>query len=170
MENIEFKAELRDPVAARAQCRALGATLLFDREQVDTYYRLPDGRLKRRESPGVPIEWIFYHRPDSVQARRSTFAILSDEQARTRWGARSLPEWVCVRKRREAWIADGVRVHIDDVEGLGRFLEIEAPVTGERTSADCTRRVQVLRETFAPILGEPIAVSYCDLVSESRTT
>ena len=90
MQNVEFKAELRDVDAARAQCRLLDARLLGLLRQTDTYYRLPDGRLKRRQSTGERTEWILYHREDCVSPKTSTFTIFSDAQARRRWGTRSL--------------------------------------------------------------------------------
>ncbi|MCA9286715.1 MAG: class IV adenylate cyclase [Phycisphaerales bacterium] len=168
MENVEFKAELRDLEAARAQCRALPARFMFVRPQLDTYYKLPDGRLKRREAPGVPVEWIYYHRADAVRPRLSTFAVLTDEQARTRWGTQSLREWVQVRKTRELWLLENVRIHLDVVENLGRFIEFEAQVTGKFDRQICSESVVALREAFAPVLGEPIAVSYGDLMAEVR--
>ena len=45
MQNIEFKAELRNLEAARAQCKALDAQRIGLLRQTDTYYKLPDGRL-----------------------------------------------------------------------------------------------------------------------------
>ncbi len=90
MHNIEFKAELRDLIAARQQCKLLGASRMGILRQTDTYFRLAEGRLKRREAPGEPTEWIFYHRRDIVRPRMSDYAILSDSQARRRWGSQSL--------------------------------------------------------------------------------
>ena len=52
MHNIEFKAELRDLIAARQQCKQLGASRMGILYQTDTYFRLAGGRLKRREAPG----------------------------------------------------------------------------------------------------------------------
>jgi hypothetical protein len=62
MQNIEFKAELRNLEAARRQCELIEAERLGEIRQIDTYFRMTDGRLKRREAAGAPIEWILYHR------------------------------------------------------------------------------------------------------------
>jgi adenylate cyclase class IV len=166
MQNLEFKAELRHLNAARQQCVAIGATPHGVLQQVDTYFKLADGRLKRRETQGQPIEWIWYHRANDIRPRVSHYSILTDEQARRRWGTLSLREWLCVRKRRELWIIDNVRIHLDEVEGLGTFIEFEALMT-EGTSANAREAaVAQLRQFFAPVLGEPVGVSYSDLMAQ----
>jgi adenylate cyclase class IV len=165
MRNVEFKAELRNPAAAAAQCAAVGAEHLGTLRQTDTYYRLAAGRLKRRSAPGEPVDWIYYDRPNDVRPRVSTYAILSDLQARRRWGTESLREWLTVVKTRELWMLGNVRIHLDEVDGLGTFLELEAMVTDEQDESACRRMIERLRQTFAPLLGEPIAVSYSDLAA-----
>lgn len=165
MQNVEFKAELRDLGLARAQCRAVGAKLIGILDQIDTYYKLPDGRLKRRETSGEPTEWIFYHRTDHLRPRLSTFTILSDEQARTRWGTHSLREWLTVRKRRELWMLENIRIHLDEVQRLGTFLEFEGIVNAPSDIALNHEKIAQLRQDFGPVLGEPIGRSYSDLMA-----
>ena len=166
MQNIEFKSSLSDIVAAQAQCRQLGARHITRLEQTDIYYRLPDGRLKRRSAPGEPIEWIFYHRKDAVRPRMSNYTILSDAQARLRWGTHSLREWLTVKKSRDLWMLDNVRIHLDEVDDLGTFLEFEAMVSKLHTVKTCHEQVATLREVFGPILGEPVSSSYSDLMHD----
>jgi adenylate cyclase, class 2 len=166
MQNVEFKAELRDPIAARCQCELLGARNIGVLRQTDTYFRLMDGRLKRREAPGEPTEWIFYHRADALGPRISNFSILSDEQAARRWGTIGLREWIRVEKNRELWMLENVRIHLDEVDNLGRFLEFEAQVVGSYSVDDCRRAVVSLRETFTPCLGEPVSSGYSDLLAQ----
>ena len=167
MQNIEFKAELRDPVAARKQCEVLGASFVGEFEQQDTYFRLADGRLKRRVAEGEPPEWIYYHRRDRAAPRLSNYIILTDDQARRRWGTQNLKPWVTVTKTRELWMVEHVRIHIDEVDALGCFIEFEAIVSDEHSTHDCAEDLAELREIFGPLLGEPIAVSYCDLVAQN---
>jgi len=165
MQNVEFKSELRDVELARHQCGLIGARFLGDLEQTDTYFRMPDGRLKRRETWGYPTTWIFYHRPDRASARLSNYTIFTDEQARSRWGVQSLREWLTVVKRRELWLIDNTRIHLDRVERLGRFIEFEAQVGAKYDVEECSTIVAHLRGQFGPVMGEPIAVSYCDLMA-----
>jgi adenylate cyclase class 2 len=163
--NVEFKAELRDPEAARAQCKVLGGQFIGVMQQTDVYYRMPEGRLKRRTCPGEPTEWIEYRRPDRAAASTSNYAIYSDDQAQRRWGSMSLREWVTVRKSRELWMIDDVRVHLDDVETLGRFLEFEAIIGRIYDEREAYMAVAELRDMFKLVLGESISASYCDLIA-----
>jgi adenylate cyclase class IV len=165
MQNLEIKLECRDPELARTICRAYGATRIGVLEQTDTYSRVANGRLKKRESPGEPAEYIFYERPDAVHARLSSFTIYSEAEALQRFGAGPLPVWVVVKKRRELWIVGNVRIHLDDVEGLGRFIEFEALVTSSQNVEKCTEAIAQLREALAPVLGEPVARSYGDMLA-----
>lgn len=169
MQNVEFKAELRDPDLARTILGAIGARFIQAMHQTDTYYRVPRGRLKKRETVGEQAEWIFYERPDEAASRLSRFTIYSEEEAGERFGGAGLDVRVVVKKRRELYMLGNVRVHLDEVEGLGRFVEFEAlvtPGTSPGTAiAECRRRVEDLRQDLAPALGEPIAVGYADLLS-----
>lgn len=174
MRNVEFKAEIRDLEAARLTCDVVGAVRAGTLVQVDTYFRSPEGRLKRRETEGQPPEWIFYRRPDQFGPRLSRYTVLTDGQARIRFGSGTLQAWKVVRKRRELWLLESrrgpawgqTRIHLDSVEGLGTYLEIEALVTPGRDLPEALDEVLRLREAFAPLLGEPIASSYGELAPE----
>ena len=166
MQNIEFKAELRNLEAARRQCQLVGAERIGVLRQTDQYFRLLDGRLKRRTAPGEPVEWIYYHRPDRVDAKLSEYLILTEDQARRRWGTQNLKEWVTVVKTRELWMMEGVRIHLDEVVNLGQFIEFEMLVSPEFEVDACYAALSELREMFLQLMGEPIAVSYCDLLAE----
>jgi adenylate cyclase class IV len=165
MHNVEFKARLQDPVRARAICDAVGAAPAGTLDQTDTYFHVAAGRLKRREIPGQPPQWILYRRDDAAGPRISEYEFLSDADA----GALLVDRrpWLAVRKRRDLFMHGSVRIHLDAVEGLGAFIEFEAPVTAERSAAAAHEEVARLRLSFAPVLGEPIAVGYVDLLAGS---
>jgi adenylate cyclase class IV len=166
MQNIEFKAELRNIEAARQQCALLGARHVADLKQTDTYFKLTTGRLKKRETVGRPTEWIVYDRRDVVFPRLSSYSILTEKQARMRWGTMSLKPWLTVVKHRELWMLNYVRVHLDAVDRLGTFIEFEAKVSKRHDARQCRMAVDHLREAFGPVLGEPISASYCDLMDQ----
>lgn len=168
MQNVEFKAELRDPDLARSICAALGALSVATIRQTDTYYRVPEGRLKRREVAGEPIEWIFYERADVAQPKVSRFAIYTEAEARERFAPHEKPVWAVVKKVRELLLLGEVRIHLDQVEGLGSFLEFEALVTSRQPLAKAQEKVAELRRALAPALGEPIASGYADLLAGGR--
>lgn len=165
MHNVEYKAELRDLDLARSICRALKASPIIIMDQVDTYFRIPSGRLKKRECTGEPTEYIFYDRPDRTRPKLSHFVIYSEPQALERFGVRPLPVWVVVRKRRELFMHGQVRIHLDTVEGLGRFIEFEALVSVGFNIARCHEAIDKLKRALAPALGEPIACGYSDLLA-----
>jgi predicted adenylyl cyclase CyaB len=165
MQNIEFKAELRDLDLARTLLRKIHATPIDTLEQTDTYYRMTDGRLKKRETKGHPTEVIFYHREDAARARLSRFTIYSQSQARQHFGAEELPIWLKVVKVREVYMHSGVRIHLDRVEGLGTFIEFEALVTPQTPEQACHQSVALLRQALAPVMGELLSHSYCDMIA-----
>ena len=169
MINVEFKAELREPDLAPAVCAAFGAVHAGTLEQTDTYFRVPDARLKRREIPGEPAEWIFYDRENRALPKLSRFTIYSEAAAQERFGIRPLPIWLTVRKTRELWLKDAIRIHLDTVENLGSFLEIEALVSPKQNVARCHEAIAQLRERFGPLLGEPISCGYSDLLAAEET-
>jgi adenylate cyclase class 2 len=127
---------------------------------------MTDGRLKKREAPGEPTEWIYYHRRDIVRPRMSSYAILSDAQAKRRWGTHSLRAWLKVAKKRELWMLENIRIHLDDVLGLGRFIEFEAVIGKEHDTRECHEMIGELRGVFGPTMGEPVGASYCDLMAQ----
>ena len=179
VRNIEYKAELRDPALARTIARRIGAVHKETMQQTDTYYRIADARLKRREILFVEVaghgqriagservtEYIRYERRDQARARASEYEVYSPERFRELYGERGAPEaGVVVRKVRELWMYDWVRVHIDRVEGLGMYIEFEAPVLDERPVETCREVVAGLIEAFRPAMGEAIARGYADLL------
>ena len=165
MQNLEFKAELRDLALARIIIVRLGAVHAGTLEQTDTYYRVPSGRLKRRETVSEPTEYIFYHRPDRLAPKISQFTIYSEPQAVERFGATPLPVWVIVRKVREVYLLSNVRIHLDQVSRLGTFIEFEAMVTNAVTVEHCQKQLAELRAALLPTLGEPIGCGYSDLLA-----
>lgn len=170
MHNIEYKAELRDMALAKAACTAVGAKFIISLEQTDTYFRVPSGRLKRRVCEGEPTEWIFYDRANQSRPRLSTFTIYSNKEARTRFGSTPLSVQVVVKKKRELYMLDNVRIHLDTVESLGTFLEFEALVNPGYPVAACHATIDNLRDAFNIAMGEPISCSYADLVLQEQET
>ncbi|MGQ0626486.1 MAG: class IV adenylate cyclase, partial [Phycisphaerales bacterium] len=170
VQNVEFKAELRDLELARAIAHRAGARPVHRMWQTDTYYKLADGRLKRREieieGESNQVEYIFYHRDNASRARVSRFTIYSEAEALTRFGSLTLPIWVVVRKQRDLYMLEWTRIHLDLVDRLGTFIEFESMVSPKNTEAMGFEAVRRLREIFGPILGEPLSCSYSDLLAQ----
>ena len=168
MRNLEFKTRLDDPKAALARARALGAELWGDLRQTDTYFNVPTGRLKLRETAGLQAELIAYARDEDAADRPSDYQI-----ARTPDPAplldvltRSLGVIAVVRKRRTLVTLDTARIHLDNVQQLGSFLEIEV-VVGEDEAA-ARARFDSLLDGLGYTPADGIRASYLDLLLELK--
>ena len=168
MQNVDFKCELRDPELARIALNKLGAQFVNTVTQQDTYYRVPDGRLKKREVDGEPAEYIYYHRLNRPQPTLSHFTVYTEEQVRTRFGTKPLPVWLVVNKTRDIFLLRGTHIHIDNVQDLGYFLEVDALVSANQHVGRCHRLIGKIRDLLGPALGEPIATSYADLIQQDK--
>lgn len=177
MKNLEWKAELRDPNLARLLCKHIRAQPVATIRQTDTYYNVTRGRLKRRESavvePGSespePTQYIFYERPDEVRPRYSNYTIMTPDEMATRYGSAPIPEWLTVHKTRELFLRGPVRIHIDDVKDLGWHFEFEIVMDEGIDNETAALRGEEIRATFAPALGEPVQVSYADLLATHKS-
>ncbi|HYZ80726.1 MAG TPA: cytidine deaminase [Solirubrobacteraceae bacterium] len=165
--NVEIKARDLDPEATAARCRALGAADHGVLEQRDTYFAGWRGRLKLREEAGSGAELIAYRRPDGPEPEESAFirAPAADPVALREALDAALGTTVVVVKRRRLFLWENVRIHLDDVEGLGTFLELEALVgPGLNDRAQAQDKVARLRSELAIRDDALVAVGYADLL------
>jgi len=133
VQNIEIKTPLADRANVEARLEALGARKMWTRRQTDTFFGVAAGWLKLRETEGRPPEIISYERSTlSAAPRPSQYDVIlvTDAQAWKRLLGRVLPIEAVVAKERTLWIYEHTRVHLDRVEGLGDFLELETVVEG----------------------------------------
>jgi len=176
--NLELKARCADLDAARARAKAVATAWLGLDEQTDTYFRTTAsearseaepsggagvGRLKLRESSLSGAQLIPYLRPDQPAARRSDYVVIPvPEPARTRELLASLlGVHRVVRKRREIALYQNVRIHLDRVDGLGDFVELEAVWDGSAAGeAEQRAKLAFLREQLAIRDADLVAVSY----------
>jgi predicted adenylyl cyclase CyaB len=140
--NVEVKARLDsiDQLVPFAQRIADGApTGIF---QDDTFFSCPNGRLKLRAFSGTEGELIFYQRPDKAGPKESFYVISRTASPDTLREALSLAYGASgrVRKHRTLFMAGRTRIHLDRVEGLGEFLELEV-VLSEGEPAESGARV-----------------------------
>jgi len=166
MKNFELKALATDLPRVRRALQGLGAARQPALVQTDTYFPVPAGRLKVRQRRGATAaELIAYLRPDATRARASEYQKLAVADARglLRLLREMFGEDVCVRKRRDLWMVGTTRVHLDTVDGLGTFVEIEVPFTGSAAAARRTmaRLVRALGIQPADVLDR----SYADLLA-----
>jgi len=169
--NLEIKVRCGDPAAARARARAVATRWLGKDRQVDTYFRTARGRLKLRESSLSGGQLVPYLRPDAEGPRRSDYLVVPVEDPDALRGllAELLGVHCVVRKEREIALAENVRIHLDRVEGLGSFVELEAVYEGgpEAETAEA-QKVEALLEALGLAGAERVAGSYETLVSAAQ--
>jgi predicted adenylyl cyclase CyaB len=122
--------------------------------------------LKLREIDGASAELIAYDRPDRVDARTSGYRILplNDGPAAKDLLAASLGVLVVVEKTRELYLHKNVRIHLDQVVGLGAFLEFEAVLASPSEFERGRQQVGELAAAFAIRSADLVAQSYSDLL------
>jgi predicted adenylyl cyclase CyaB len=125
--NVEIKASVRDPGRMRAMVEKAAGSPARIIHQEDIFFRSGSGRLKLRILSDDSGELIYYRRPDTVGARMSDYTVYRTDRPRQLRAllAQALGETVTVRKKRELYMAGQTRIHLDEVEGLGTFLELE---------------------------------------------
>jgi homotetrameric cytidine deaminase len=170
MRNVELKARDPDPARSLERALALGAEDKGEIRQRDIYFAGARGRLKLREqqSEGSPLwdELIEYSRADSTDARTSTYrrVPVADAAALGEALEAAYGTLVTVVKRRRVLLWQGVRIHLDEVEGLGSFLEFEA-VAEPGSDLDAEReKVERLRAELEVDGANLVATSYSDLL------
>lgn len=169
--NLELKARCADLAAARERAKAVATAWLGVDEQVDTYFRTSQGRLKLRESSLSGGQLVPYIRADAAAARRSDYVVIPvPEPARTRELLVSLlGVHRVVRKTREIALFENVRIHLDRVQGLGEFVELEAVWDGSPAGeAEQARKVAFLREALGIADADLVAGSYESLLGSLR--
>src|SRR4051812_37534496 len=164
--NVELKARDRDPRRSLERARALGAEDRGELRQRDTYFATPAGRLKLREQEPGGAELIAYERADAATARESRYRIatVSDPAALREALGAALGSTVVVDKRRRLLVWEGVRIHLDDVEGLGTFVELEGVAAEDSDLTAEAERVARLRAELEIADADLVAPSYADLV------
>jgi adenylate cyclase class IV len=139
MNNIEIKAPLSSVTLVTEKAVALGATKQGVLHQIDTFFNVPVGYLKLRELEGWSAELIAYSRELGTGPRASDYVVASitDVAGVLEALTRSLGVRGRVEKERTLYLFKHTRIHLDDVRGLGAFLELETVMDGiERGEAE----------------------------------
>lgn len=169
MRNLELKARDPDPGASLERALALGADDRGEIEQRDAYFSRARGRLKLREQHPGGAELIAYRRGDTEEARVSHYRLVGVTQPSALRQAldAALGTLVEVRKRRRLLIWEDVRIHLDAVEGLGSFLELEAVAAPDSDLEPERRAIERLRAELRIGDSALVGVSYSDLLLDA---
>ena len=167
--NIEIKARDADPGRTLEAALAAGAEDRGEIRQRDTYFARARGRLKLREQEPGPSELIQYRRAVSSEARESAYRrvdAVDAEGLRAALGE-AYGELVTVDKRRRLLLWEGVRIHLDRVDGLGEFVELEAVAPPESDLSAEHDQVARLRRDLGIGDAGLVAAGYADLLLEA---
>ncbi len=127
-QNIEIKARCADASFIRQFLIDHMAEFKGTDLQTDTYFKVGNGRLKLRQGT-IENSLIFYERQNIAGPKMSQvnlFQVNHDSDMLKQILTNASGIKVVVKKKREIWFIDNVKFHIDEVEGLGSFVEIEA--------------------------------------------
>jgi len=161
--NLEIKARCGDLDAARERVRAVATRRVGVDRQTDTYFVTKRGRLKLRESSLSGGQLVPYLRPDQRGPKRSQYGVIPVEEPERLKAllAEILGVHREVRKVREIWLHENVRIHLDEVEGLGSFVELEAVYDGAPESLPAQqKKVGFLMERLGIGEADLVDVSY----------
>jgi predicted adenylyl cyclase CyaB len=169
LRNIEIKTRVGDykSVESLVANRA-GPNPPLCLRQIDTYFNISEGRLKLREKMGEEEdnELIFYRRPDTPGPKISDYTIHAVAEPQKlkasladRFGIKTV-----VFKRRKVFFVENARIHLDQVQGLGNFLEIEVVLSDDDQEAAGESLMRELMELFSIDPDSLLGCSYCDLM------
>jgi predicted adenylyl cyclase CyaB len=170
--NVEIKAICIDPSFVRSYLVTHEAIFKGIDEQTDTYFNVKAGRLKLREG-NIENNLIFYNRTNQAGPKNSHFNLVKIEDAR---GLKEVLDRSCgikmiVRKKREIYYIDNVKFHIDEVPGLGSFIEIEAGnILADKTEAELLEQCNFYLKEFGTKEEDMIAESYSDMLMKLNDT
>jgi predicted adenylyl cyclase CyaB len=164
--NIEIKARCDKPEKIRSILRSNKAKYRGKDHQVDTYFKVANGRLKLREG-SIENYLIYYQRENKEGPKQSDITLYKTSPGSSLKDilAGSLGILVVVDKQREIYFIDNVKFHIDQVKGLGSYLEIEAidedgSIGKKQLLQQCKRCVRMLGIKEKDLISN----SYSDLL------
>jgi adenylate cyclase class 2 len=161
--NLELKARFPSSEEACGFARACGAIFQGILVQRDTYFCVPRGRLKLREFAEGSAELIYYERPEESLERycRYTKEPVGNAARVAHVLNEAFGTLAVVQKRRRLFLYRGARIHVDEVEGLGSFVEFEVP--GEE-SPQVLSTMRELRAAFSIRDAMVVRSSYSDML------
>ncbi len=163
---IEFKARCADHEPIREKLKQRNARFVGTDYQIDTYFFVSHGRLKLREG-NIENSLIYYARQERAGTKESnvTMTTLPPQTQVKSVLAKALGVRTAVDKQREIYFVGNVKIHLDEVDGLGSFIEVEAIGSAEERDKLQQQCDEFLRE-FGIKPQDLIAGSYAELVMQ----
>lgn len=168
--NVEIKAKCKDASFVRQYLQQQQADFRGTDQQTDTYFNVQHGRLKLREG-NIENNLIYYERNNQAGPKSSHFKLVRVEDAAGLKEALSASVGikVVVKKMREIYYIRNVKFHIDEVPGLGSFVEIEAGnILADLTEEQLREQCSFYLEAFEIKEDDLVQVSYSDMLLEKK--
>jgi predicted adenylyl cyclase CyaB len=168
--NIEIKARSNNHEAIRMLLKENGAVYKGIDHQIDTYFNVSNGRMKLREG-NIENSLVHYNREDKGGPKKSEATIfeIKPNSPLKEILIKALGVLVVVDKKREIYFIDNIKFHIDIVEGLGTFIEIEAIDDNGAIGKDkLFEQCQFYLEEFDIAKEDLISASYSDLLLQMQ--
>ena len=166
--NIEIKAYARNFDEVRRRAEALSDSPVEVISQEDTFFNTSQGRLKLRVLSANRGQLIYYTRPDQEGPKPSDYSIslTSDPEnlkhvLELAYGIRGV-----VRKTRYLYLVGQTRVHLDDVEGLGKFMELEVVLRPGQSDAEGQAVAEDLMTRLKVDKSDLLEGAYMDLLEK----
>jgi len=164
--NVEIKARIPDLRAIRAKAASLSSAGPEVIDQTDTFFGVPSGRLKVREFSDGSGEMIAYQRANEQGPKESVYTRVRCEAAKdlVRALASVMPVRGVVVKRRELFLVGRTRIHLDEVEHLGSFAELEVVLAEGDSVVDGRREAEELLDALGIPGAALVPEAYIDLL------
>jgi adenylate cyclase, class 2 len=170
--NIEIKARCKDTDSIRQILTDNHADFKGVDHQTDTYFNVPEGRLKLREGK-IENNLIYYRREDKAGPKQSDVILYSSRPGSGLKAilSQALGVLTIVDKKREIYFIGNVKFHLDTVQGLGTFVEIEAIDTEGKIGKDeLLMQCRKYMELFAIDEKDLLRTSYSDMMPAGINT
>ena len=164
--NIEIKARISSVESLLPRARALADGEPVTIDQDDSFFNVPQGRLKLRQFADGSAELIHYHRADSPDTKASDYVRVPvpDPAALREALARACGLLGRVQKQRLLLMAGPTRIHLDRVAGLGDFMELEVVLADGQSDAEGAAIAEALMDALGLADAHRLAGSYLDLM------
>jgi predicted adenylyl cyclase CyaB len=166
--NIEIKARVADLASLRQRVEALSDTAGELILQEDTFFHSPRGRLKLRVMAQDNGQLIYYERSDEAGPKRSDYLISVTHEPDSLKVALSAALGVRGQVRKERWLyrVGHTRIHLDQVEGLGAFVELEVVLQPGQSPEEGQLAAEALMGQLGLQETDLIEGAYIDLLGE----